>query len=271
MTSQKFKEFKKIIQGKKLEKQKRKKDWWHALFRFFSKYITWILVKTSITANFITLTGLLIGLIGLIFIGIGSNLFIIIGFVLLYLYYLSDEVDGEVARYKNQTSLRGIYYDEIGHLLFQGWFFFSLGYRIFRINEEFLYIIFGVIATFFLFGIRITRKIATLASVKGDNRKIEEKAYEDTENTGTKKRFFRFVKSVILNLINGFSHPNVITTMFFIGFLLYIFLSYLWIIEFIMMGYVFFMGIVFFSFLIIKGKSIEKDVIKIYESLKKLE
>ncbi len=54
---------------------------------------------------------MLIGLIGLLFIAIGNNLFIIIGFILLYIYYLSDEVDGEVARYKKQTSLRGIYYD----------------------------------------------------------------------------------------------------------------------------------------------------------------
>ena len=125
MTSESFKEFKQIIQGSKLEKRKIKRDWWHAIFTFFSRYITWILVKTRISANFITISGFLIGLLGLFFIGIGNNLFIIIGFILLYIYYISDEVDGEVARYKKQTSLRGIYYDEIGHLFFQSWFFFS--------------------------------------------------------------------------------------------------------------------------------------------------
>jgi len=84
---------------------KRKKDWWHAIYRFISKYITWIIVKTPITANFITISGFIIGLTGLLLIGIGNDVFIIIGFILLYIYYLSDEVDGEVARYKNQTSL----------------------------------------------------------------------------------------------------------------------------------------------------------------------
>ncbi|MFX1316810.1 MAG: CDP-alcohol phosphatidyltransferase family protein [Promethearchaeota archaeon] len=268
MTSESFKEFKRIIQGKKIEKMKRKKDWWHAIYRFISKYITWIIVKTPITANFITISGFIIGLTGLLLIGIGNDVFIIIGFILLYIYYLSDEVDGEVARYKNQTSLRGIYYDEIGHLFFQGWFFFTFGYSIFRIKQEFLYIFLGVIATFFLFGLRFIRKIATLASVKSDAKKITEKAQESAEEKPRKKGFMRTIRSILLNLINGFSHTHMITTLFFIGFLLYIFFDYLWILELIMIGYVVFMGIVFFSFMIIKSKSIERDVVEIHESLK---
>ncbi|MFX1375586.1 MAG: CDP-alcohol phosphatidyltransferase family protein [Promethearchaeota archaeon] len=267
MMSEKFKEFKEVVQGKKLAKQKKKKDWWHAIFRFFSKYITWILVKTRISANFITVSGFLIGLLGLFIIGIGNNLFIIIGFILLYIYYISDEVDGEVARYKKQTSLRGIYYDEIGHLFFLGWFFFSLGYSIYRINHELLYVFLGIIATFFLFGLRVIRKIAILASVKTHGKKKTEHIMGNTQNNVNKSGFFKTIRKLILNLINGFSHPNIITTIFFIGFLLYIFVDYLWILEFIMIGYVIFMSIVFFSFIVIKAKSIEKDVIQIHESI----
>jgi phosphatidylglycerophosphate synthase len=267
MTSENFKEFKKIIQGKKLEKQKKKKDWWHAIFRFISKYITWILVKTKISANFITISGFLIGLAGLFFIGIGNNLFIIIGFILLYIYYISDEVDGEVARYKKQTSLQGIYYDEIGHLFFLGWFFFSFGYSIYRINHELLYVFFGIIATFFLFGLRVIRKIAILAAVKTQPKKKNKEVQQITLNNVKKGGFFKTIRKFFLNLINGFSHPNIITTIFFIGFLLYIFVDYLWILEIIMIGYVIFMGIVFFSFTGIKAKSIEKEVIQIHESL----
>lgn len=100
MPRESFQEFKQIIQGKKLERRREKGDWWHAIFTFFSRYLTWILVKTNITANFITITGLVIGLMGLFLIAIGNNLFIIIGFILLYIYYISDETDGEVARYK---------------------------------------------------------------------------------------------------------------------------------------------------------------------------
>jgi phosphatidylglycerophosphate synthase len=267
MTSESFKEFREIIQGSKVAIRKEKRDWWHATFMFISKYITWILVKTRISANFITISGFLLGLVGLFFIGIGNNLFIIIGFVLLYIYYISDEVDGEVARYKKQTSLRGIYYDELGHLFFQGWFFFSFGYSIFKINSELLYIFFGIIATFFLFGIRIVRKIATVASAKTSVKKSMEINLDIIEQQGSKKSVSKFIKAIFINLTNAFSHTHMITTMFFIGWLLYIFFNILWILESIMIIYVFFMGCVFTTFMIIKGKNIEKDVIKIHQSI----
>ncbi len=268
MPRESFKEFRQIIQGSKLEKRKIKKDWWHSIFTFFSRYLTWILVKTRITANFITITGLLIGLIGLLLISIGNNPLIIIGFILLYIYYVSDEVDGEVARYKKQTSLRGIYYDEIGHLFFQGWFFFSIGYSIYRINVEFIYIIFGIIATFFLIGIRTIRKIASIASIKSSDRNNLDLENNVTEHQPTKKSFFKIIKGIIINLTNAFSHTHIITTMFLIGFLIYMNFSYIMILEIIMIAYVFFMGCVFITFLITKSKSIEQDVIKIHRSMK---
>jgi len=267
MPRESFKEFRRITQGTKLEKRRKKKDWWHWIFTFFSRYITWILVKTPITANFITIIGTLIGLVGLLLIGIGNNFLIIIGFILLYIYYVSDEVDGEVARYKKQTSLRGIYYDEIGHLFFQGWFFFSFGYSIYRINSEFLFIIFGIIATFFLIGIRTVRKIATIASVKSGVKKSLEDDSEISDPKSSKKSLLKLLKAIIINLTNAFSHTHMITTIFMIGFLMYINFTVLWILETIMIVYVIFMGVVFLIFLLIKAKSIERDVIKIHRSL----
>lgn len=267
MTSESFKEFKKIIQGSKLAKRKKKRDWWHAIFTFISRYITWILVKTNISANFITISGFLIGCLGLFFIGIGNNLFVLIGFILLYIYYISDEVDGEVARYKKQTSLRGIYYDEIGHLFFQGWFFFSFGYSIFKINSEFLYILFGIIATFFLIGIRTVRKVATIASAKSSIKKSMEVEGDVIEQQSSKKSVMKLIKAIFINLTNAFSHTHMITTIFLIGWLLYIYFMLSWILETIMIVYVIFMGGVFITFMVIKAKNIEKDVIKIHQSI----
>jgi phosphatidylglycerophosphate synthase len=260
-----FKEFRRIIQGSKLEKRKKKKDWWHSVFTFFSRYITWILVKTPISANFITITGLLIGLTGLLFIAVGNNIFIIIGFVLLYIYYTSDEVDGEVARYRKQTSLRGIYYDEVAHLFFQSWFFFSFSFSIFRINSEFLYIIFGVITTFFLLGIRTVRKISTIAFAKGDFKNISKKNYENNEILLLKKTLLQKIRSIIINLINAFSHTHLTTTVFFIGFLLFFYFGKITVLEIIIICYMIFLLVVFFTFMIMKARSIDKDVLKLNE------
>ncbi|MFW9990223.1 MAG: CDP-alcohol phosphatidyltransferase family protein [Candidatus Odinarchaeota archaeon] len=265
MPRESFKEFRHITQGSKLEKRKKKHDWWHWIYTFFSRYITWLLVKTSITANFITIAGFLIGLVGLFFIGIGNKIFIIIGFILLYIYYVSDEVDGELARYKKQTSLRGIYYDEIGHLFFQGWFFFSFGYSIYRINFEFFYIILAFIATFFLIGIRTVRKISIIAFAKGEIKNKNEIKIERNEKTPSKKSFIKIIKSICINLVNAFSHTHMITTMFFIGFLLYIYFEIIWVIEFLMIIYSPFLLFVFLIFMIFKVKNVEKDVRKQYE------
>ena len=264
MSRESFKEFKRIIQGSKLEKGRTKKDWWHSIFRFFSRYITWVLVKTPITANFITITGLLIGLTGLLFISVGNKLFIIIGFILLYIYYISDEVDGEVARYKKQTSLRGIYYDEIAHLFFQGWFFFSFTYSIYRINSEFLYIIFGVISTFFLLGIRSVRKTFLVAFAKGEI-KIGAKPNDDNDKSSPQsKTFVQKIRSVIINLINAFTNTHLTTIVFFVGFLLFFNFNNIMILEIITIAYMVFLLFVFSSIMVKKGKSLEKDVIKLY-------
>ena len=265
----KFKEFKKICQGKKIERTKRKKAWWHSPAHFISPYITWILVKTPITANFVTVFGIIIGLIGLLLIGIGNHFFIILGFILLYLYQISDEVDGEIARYKKQISLRGIYYDEIGHLTILGCFFFAFGYSIYNINTKFLYIILGAVASYFLLGIRIIRKIAMIASTKSEIRNIINRKIESNQFKSSKKGIIKFMKGLIINLVNAFSHAYIIVTIFFIGFLLYINFGYLQILEIIMIVYTVFMFIVFSSFMIVKAKSLEKDIIKIFQSMNK--
>jgi phosphatidylglycerophosphate synthase len=266
MTSENFKEFKKVIQGDKLERRKKKLDWWHAPFTFISRYTTWILVKTRITANFITITGVLIGLIGLFLIAFGSKIFIIIGFILLYIYYISDEMDGEVARYKKQTSLRGIYYDQVGHLIFLWCFFSSFGYSIFRSNSEFLYIILGFSTSYFLLGIRSVRKTAIVASSKSKIKRSDDRKQE-LNQIESSRSFFKVIKKIIMNLTNAFSHTHIITILFLIGNLIFIYFGNLQILEILMICYFVFLLIAFSLFIVIRAKSIENDVKKIHNKI----
>lgn len=265
MTSQSFKEFKQICQGKKLEDRKRRSDWWHYPFTFISKYITWILVKTSVTANFITIFGCITGLLGLLFVGFGNNVFIILGFILLYVYFLSDEIDGEVARYKKQVSIKGIYYDQVCHFIFLGCFFTSFGFNIYRVNSEFLYIILGFLGSLFILGIRTIRKIAIVASTKSEIKNIinQKAEYNPIQSS---KSFFKLIKKIMMNLINAFSHTHLITTVFFVGNIFFIYSSHFQILEIIMICYFVFMSIVFSSFIIMKSRSITKDIIVIQQS-----
>lgn len=269
MVSKNFQEFKKIIQGDKLEIQKKKKDWWHASLRFISRYITWILVKTSITANFITITGTIIGLLGLFLIAIGNNFFIIMGFILLFIFFISDEIDGEVARYKKQTSLKGIYYDEISHLFFQGWYFISFGYFVYRVNTEILCIFLGIVASFFLSGIRIISKMSVIVSShSGVENILQKDDNSDIQIQKSNKKFLRFIKFLILNFATAFSNTIIITTVFLIEFILYLYNLGFIIIEITFLIYSIFLGLVFFAYMISKLRKIDEDVVEIHKTLK---
>jgi len=264
---EKFKQFKQICQGAKLEKQKRKKDWWHAVPRFISIYITWILVKTTITANFVTIFGITIGLTGLYLIFLGNNFTIILGFILLYVYHVSDEIDGEIARYKKQTSVQGIYYDEIGHILIQGGLFFLFGYNLYIITANNLYIILGFLSSFFLLCIRVVRKISIVAISKSSVKKIINKEQIIPHKNDNKKGGLKLLKSIIINLINGFSHTILIITLFFVSYILYIEFGLIEILELLLKIYTVFIFTVLLFYTVTKFRSLEKDIIKIYNSI----
>lgn len=122
-------ELREQLQKEKIEGRER--PWGYRLLqRGPSIYITRILLKAPITPNQLTLAS--------IFFGIGGcALFLyplwyhkLIGLFLLYLNLVFDRVDGEVARYKKIYSLKGIYLDEINHLIIPPLFFLTLGWGI---------------------------------------------------------------------------------------------------------------------------------------------
>lgn len=93
------------------------------LYRKPSIYITYLLSRTKITANQISLLVIILGIIAS-----WSVLFFnfYLGIALAYLNLLFDGVDGEIARLRNVYSLKGVYLDAINHLLIPGLFLVSL-------------------------------------------------------------------------------------------------------------------------------------------------
>jgi len=98
--------------------------------RRLSLHVTRLLVKTAIRPN--TLTGWMIA------VGLAAALILAVlpglpGALLtvftIQLYLLLDCVDGEVARWRGQTSATGIYLDRIGHYLVEAALLVSVGFR----------------------------------------------------------------------------------------------------------------------------------------------
>ena len=78
--------------------------------RFFSIYMTRLFLLTSITPNTITIFGILFAVISSYLI-IESH-FLLASFS-IFITILIDFSDGEVSRYRNQSSLEGIYLDKV--------------------------------------------------------------------------------------------------------------------------------------------------------------
>jgi len=91
-------------------------EWHYRIHRRLSIYVTWLLLHTPLTANQASLLSLAVGAAsaGLVLTGGPRQaLFSLVGF---YAYFLLDKVDGEIARYRGQQSLRGIGLDYLGHM-----------------------------------------------------------------------------------------------------------------------------------------------------------
>jgi phosphatidylglycerophosphate synthase len=90
------------------------------LVRRLSIRITWLLLHTRMSANTVTLGGILIGVAGALLLAWNEFWPLVAGLVLLQLSFVVDYSDGEVARYRaheqgTATNAGGAYLDWIGH------------------------------------------------------------------------------------------------------------------------------------------------------------
>jgi phosphatidylglycerophosphate synthase len=96
------------------------------LHRYVSIYVTALAIRTPVTANTLTVTSIATGLAASAIFAIAPDSGLA-GVGLLYLSFLLDQVDGEVARYRNATSLGGSYLDELRHILIYAAPVFAVG------------------------------------------------------------------------------------------------------------------------------------------------
>ena len=94
---------------------KKKDGWWASLFSgpianillYFISDIKWI------TPNCVTTSSLFTCIIASAFISVGIPGFLIIGAVLVQLVFILDCLDGQLARYREQSSNFGAWYDRV--------------------------------------------------------------------------------------------------------------------------------------------------------------
>ena len=131
-----------------------------------SFYLVKLLLYTKLTPNQITLWGIVFGLFGVVLIGFSSSALAITGYIIMLFYWLTDYSDGKVARYRNVTSLRGKYYDYLGHLLVSPAMFLAVGVHLFNLTGNPWMVLLGALTTLFFLYSDVNPKFPRLLTGK---------------------------------------------------------------------------------------------------------
>jgi len=132
-------------------------SWSEKITRSYSIYFTKPLIKWGLSANQVSLLSVIVGLFGCLLLLTPYSFTIFLGAILLIVWDALDCSDGEVARYRGQSSLTGLYVDRMAGLVVGVAQYVFIGYLIFNITND-------LIAFAFAFSASISRPIATLTS-----------------------------------------------------------------------------------------------------------
>jgi len=92
-----------------------------------AKPLTWLFLHTDITANQVTFISMVAALIGAGLMVFGNYLVSLVGLAFFCLFMLLDHVDGQTARYRNEVSKAGLYFDSRVHHIVEPAFFICCG------------------------------------------------------------------------------------------------------------------------------------------------
>lgn len=113
------------------------------IIRKVSIYVTKLLLYTRISANQTTGLSIVVGIVAGVFFIFGDKWSILIGALLLWLSYILDYSDGEVARYRGSASLTGSYIDKLNHIIVEPFSFAALSFGIYNTFHDVTVFAFG--------------------------------------------------------------------------------------------------------------------------------
>lgn len=126
------------------------KEGWAAgtFIRPLAIYLTWVLVKLRLTANQATLLSIGFCLAGCILIAWPTiepfgRIVVLVGIACYVLGCMLDSSDGDLARYHRASSLRGVYLDNLGHILVLPLFELAVAVFLFHRFGNYLLLILG--------------------------------------------------------------------------------------------------------------------------------
>lgn len=120
-------ELRAVAQPDVVVSRRNSEHWAGSYLRLGSIYVTRALLPTGISANAVTWLHIVIGLCATAVLMLDGWWPFLACALLIQLHILVDCSDGEVARWRNQSSTAGVYIDRIGHYLVEGSLPIALG------------------------------------------------------------------------------------------------------------------------------------------------
>ena len=111
-----------------------------------SMYITKLLLYTKISADYVTISMIVLFILGSVFLALGELWMILIGILIMHFTIILDNVNGEVARYWKEDGIIGTFLEQVYHNLAVPLVFFTLSYGIFLKTNVYSILVFGFLA-----------------------------------------------------------------------------------------------------------------------------
>jgi len=193
--------------------------WLYYVIRKISFYITWIFLKFGFSANQTTYIAIIVGLTGCGFIIYADYKIKIIGTLLINFWIVLDCVDGNIARYKKESSEYGEFIDSLGGYLMNALLFLSVGIGAFNcpefsskfISRLFVFNINGNILIILGAWSSITNILSRLIFQKYMNtfRTVESTEIKPRSNANSSKSVYHKMYFIIHNVVSfsGFLTP----------------------------------------------------------------
>jgi hypothetical protein len=231
----------------KCQASRRECDTWYGrnFVRKISIYISFLFVKIGIKAMAVTTIVLFLGILSALAFSTGGKIWFFAGILLLQLWYVMDQVDGEVARYNEETSFTGMYFDKLVHYIVHPIVFMGIGVGLYRDSGQIFYMFAGLIGGLSLVWMGLVVDIKDLVVFGNKKSKVKPKADnlsdgdldENRRTCSLHKRVFMVVYSLgafptIMNVISLFVILDLFLNIRTVGYVLYLYsslLSMLWI------------------------------------------
>jgi phosphatidylglycerophosphate synthase len=157
--------------------QRRSGEHWagRLYMRAISLRVTRYAVASPLSANGYTYLMILAGLASAPALLIPGITGAVLGALLIQIYLLLDCVDGEVARWRRQTSITGVYLDRVGHYMCEAAFLVGLGFRASHLHAD-VWAVLGVAAALGVILIKSETDLVDVARSRSGLAAVEDSA-----------------------------------------------------------------------------------------------